>query len=366
MKIAKPAVFAAFIFSAACSVRPALAGQPSAISELPAFASTGIVSAVYDFKFPEPAVNAPPPRCGLPPVVITVPGLKYSKLDIKALTIPILRELFESVFKKLKLTDRRSFEASFQEFLRQNDAASGEEAAAPLTRELPDNYLEARLQEMPEYAANAFTIIPFPWSRDPDDSAGVVPGFVDKLALVYDTYKGTGRPIYILAHSWGSVLMHDAMHRLEKTRPDVKIDRFITTGSPLTPGYAVIRSYVSVESREEGLITKVSKPSIVREWVNIWSSRDVLSNAIPYADSNTRTDASVENLEPKLIKLILTHPSESVQAGKDLAKLRNFIPWHKSYIYDFSASIDSLKKMINVTIFLPIVAPEIIKNRPQR
>ena len=366
MKIAKLGVCAAFIFSAAYFARPALAGQPTALSELPAFTSTGVISSVNDLKFPEPSAKAAAPRCGLPPVVITVPGLKYSKLDIKALAVPILRDLFESVFKKQKLTDRKSFEASFQEYLSQNEASFGEDAAAGAVRELPDNYLEARLQQMPEYASNAFTIVPFPWSRDPDDSAAVVPGFVGKLAQVYDTYKDSGRPIYILAHSWGSLLMHEAMHRLEKTRPDVRIDRFITTGSPLTPAYEVIRSYVSVESKNEGLITAVSKPSIVREWVNIWSSRDILSNAIKAADSNTQTDASVENLEPKLIRIILTKPSESIQAGKDLTKLRNFIPWHKSYMYDFNASIDTLKKTVSVTVFLPIVAPEIIKARPPR
>jgi len=363
MKIAKQAVFAAFILSAAFFVRPALAGQPSAISELPAFTSTGAASSVNAFKFPEPAVKGPALRSGPAPVVITVPGLKYSQLDIKALIVPILRDLFEAVFKKQKLTDRQSFEANFQNYLSRNEAALAEDPAAGATRELPNNYLEARLQQLPEYAENAFTIIPFPWSRNPDDSASVVPGFVDKLAQVYDTYKDTGRPIYILAHSWGSVLMHDAMHRLEKTRPDVRIDRFITTGSPLTPSYKVIRSYVDVESRNEGLTTIVSKPSIVREWVNIWSSRDILSNTIPFADSNTQTDASVENLEPKLIRLILTKPSESVQAGKDLTKLRNFIPWHKCYIYDFNAVIDSLKKTVSVTVFLPIVAPEVTRTR---
>ncbi len=364
MKIAKIAFFAAFVLPAAFSACFALSERPSAAPELPAFTAIDIASTDVSLKFPEPAAMRQSPRSGRPPVVITVAGLRYSTLDLKALTLPILKELFNSAFNEQKMTDRRPFDAAFKGFLRQNDEMSGEEATARMNRELPDNYLEARLQELPEYAAHSFTIIPFPWSRDPADSDTLVPYFAERLKQVCDTYKGTGRPIYILAHSWGSVLMHDAMHKLAKTRPDFKIDKFITTGSPLTPSYDVIRGFMEVERRNEGLMNEVSKPASVREWINIWSSRDILSNAIPAADSNTQADAALENLEQPLIRIILTSPSMSVTAGKDLIKLRNFIPWHKSYIYDFTATLESLNKNINLPVFLPVVARELVRVRP--
>ena len=171
---------------------------------------------------------------------------------------------------------------------------------------------------------------------------------------------------HVFTHSWGSVLMHDAMHRLALTRPDVKIDKFITTGSSLTPGNAIVKGFMAIERKKEGLMTEVSKPAIVRAWVNIWAARDAFSNAIPAADYNRQADAALENVEPLLINIILYDPLLRAQAGKDFIKLRNIITWHKVYLYDFTATLDSLKRTINLAVFRPVVAEQIVKTRSRR
>ncbi len=363
MKIAKIAVLAAFIFSSAFCPESSLAGQPLTASDLTTVTANDIASLTGDLRLPDPVLAEILPRGGLPPVVITVAGLKFGEVGVGPFNIYTLQKLFNLIFAGHTPSDRRTLEKAFNDFPRLYSEVSSREASGDI-RELPDNYLEARLQELPEYTAAPFTIIPFLWSRDPADSHIMVPAFAAQLATVYDTYKTTGRPIYILTHSWGSVLMHDAMHKLAKTRPDVKIDKFITTGSPLSPGNAFTAQFMAIERRKEGLMTEVSKPAMARSWINIWAVRDAISNAIPAADKNTQVDVSLEKVEPELIKIILAYPLLRDQACKDLIKVRNMNAWHKAYIYDFTAVLDSLKEDINLPVFHKVVAPQVIKTQP--
>ena len=366
MKIAKIAVLAAFIFSAAFYPDSALAGQPLTASDLPAFTAKDIPSIDGDLRLPEPARLELLPRSGPPPVVVTVAGLKFQKVGWGPFNPVALEKLFISIFHWQKPADRQVLETAFKDFPRLYADVTQEEMSEQAGRELPDNYLEARLQELPEYAASNLTIIPFTWSRDPADSKIVIPAFAEQLARVYDTYKATGRPIYVFTHSWGSVLMHDVLHELASARPDIKIDKFITTGSPLVPGNAIVSGFMELERKKEGLMPEVSKPAIVRTWINIWSSRDAFSNSIPAADSNTQVDASLEKVELPLIKLILDAPLLRNQASKDLIKMDNPITWHAAYFYDFAATLDSLKKNISLTVFRPVVAAQVIDIRSQR
>jgi len=361
MKIAKIVVLAAFIFSSAVCPESSLAGQPLTASDLTAVTANDIASLTGDLRLPDPIVTEIVPRGGMPPVVITVAGLKFGEVGVGPFNIYTLQKLFNLIFAGHTPSDRQALEKAFEDFPSLYAEVSARDASGDI-RELPDNYLEARLRELPEYSATPFTIIPFPWSRDPADSHVMVPAFAAQLAKVYDTYKGTGRPIYVLTHSWGSVLMHDAMHRLAKNRPDVKIDKFITTGSPLSPGNAFIAQFMAIERNKEGLMSEVSKPAMVRSWINIWAFRDAISNAIPVADKNTQVDISLEKVEPRLIKFILAHPLLRRQACKDLIKVRNMNAWHKAYIYDFTAVLDSLKEDINLPVFHKVVAPQVVKN----
>ncbi|MCX5784149.1 MAG: hypothetical protein NTX59_00515 [Elusimicrobia bacterium] len=221
----------------------------------------------------------------------------------------------------------------------------------------PDTYLQDRLTKLPPCAA--ITVVPFIWARTFSDTQNALDRFVPQLMQVYDTYKNTGRPIYILAHSWGAVIMHDVLHRVAKIRPDVKIDKFITIGTPLVPRVMAIDLICGYQVMNHGLLQAVSKPANLRYWKNIWASRDPFSNAIPAADSNIQIDADLGLPEYDLAQLSVTRPDLRLQINKDIALIDNSHAWHKSYYKGFKASLVTLNEEINLEVFDSQIAPQL-------
>ena len=156
------------------------------------------------------------------------------------------------------------------------------------------------------------------------------------------------------------MLTHEALHRVGKYRPDVKIDKLITAGSPLVPANFVVKLFMKLQIKKEHLEKAVTKPANVKVWRNVWATRDAYSNAIPAADSNFQADAQVENVEPTLIDLILHNKLLKKEARSDLFKIRNIKDWHASYFFDFKASLKSINKEISVSIFRPVLAPQVV------
>ncbi len=229
---------------------------------------------------------------------------------------------------------------------------------------MPDNYLEVKLNEVIENPDHKITIIPFPWSRDPDDTDKVIPKFETKLLKVYETYKDTGRPIHILAHSWGTVLMHETLYRLSKTNPELKINKFISVGAPLMPSNLIVKLFMAIEIKKEDLEKCVSKPSNVVLWKNFWAKRDLYSNTIKVADKNFQIDSKVKNWASILINLILHNKPLRKEAKNDLWKIRNFGAWHNAYIFDYKTILKSINKKIFVPVFKPLVVPQTITIAP--
>ncbi|MCX5784883.1 MAG: alpha/beta hydrolase [Elusimicrobia bacterium] len=308
-----------------------------------------------------PAAAPAPSLAGREPVVITVSGLDFGEIGCGPFDVDHLRKLFNFFFPKKDYNDIDLVNAvvSFNKdrFLLEN----GEDNAGPdqHAARLPDNYLEAKIAETPEYAQNKITLVPFIWSRDPEDSAKAAQEFEQKLIEVHETYKN--RPIHILAHSWGTVLIHETLHRVSLSHPEIKIERLITAGSPLVPGNAVVRLFRAIEINHAHFLKDVSKPANIGTWKNIWASRDPYSNAIPAADSNAQIDSDVENVEPALIDLILHNKALKKLAEHDLIKIRNFGDWHFSYILDYKASLESIHKDIFVPVFEPLIAPQVVE-----
>lgn len=321
------------------------------------------ISAALDLRLP--AVDeAIIPKDGLDPVVITVPGLKFGEVGWGPLELKHFLKLL-NIFFPNKTIDAADIVNTFVAFDKDYFFTDDEESTADLAAELPqrampDNYLELKLKEIPGYENHDIKITPFGWSRDPADTEKTVPELEKTIIGTYDAYKNTGRPVYILAHSWGSVLTHEALHRVEKYRPDVKIDKLITAGSPLVPANFVVKLFMKLEIKKEHLEKAVTKPSIVKVWRNIWATRDAYSNAIPAADSNFQADSEVENVEPTLINLILHNKLLKKEARKDLFKIRNIKDWHASYFFDFKASLNSIHKEISVSVFRPVLAPQVV------
>lgn len=291
------------------------------------------------------------------PVIITVAGLNFGELGWGAFELKNLKKLLSIVFHKKSVNIDSLEDEFYKEYA---EYFEGEYSLFPPSMyRLPDNYLEQKIKELSFYNSDII-IIPFSWSRDPDDTEKVIPVFENKLKEVYKNY-GDKRPIFIIAHSWGSVLMHETLNRLSKDAPEVKIDKMITMASPLVPSNFFVKLFMKLEISTQDLLKYVEHPKNLKYWVNIWAERDISSNSIPVADQNIQIDEDVEKLEPKLLDIILHNKELRPIAKKDLLKLRDIRAWHISYILDYKTYLESLNKTIEVKVFMPVIAPQLIK-----
>lgn len=345
-------------------------GSAASAAGLNALGASDIRELTADLDLPAPPpqpalVEALLPRNGLDPVIITVPGLRFGEIGWGSLEIRNILRFFQFFFRNRELSeaDIASGIVAFNPlyFFPPEDREEEALLAASDLDRMPDNYLELKLREIPGYAEHNVVIIPFAWSRDPGDTKKTLPELQALITEVYDSYKDSGRPVYILAHSWGSVLSHTALHRVARARPDVRVEKFITAGSPLVPGNWVTRIFVKLEALKGGLRKRVTKPSIVGTWRNFWAARDAYSNAIPAADSNYQADGKVEKVEPLLLTLILHSKPLKKQALRDLFKIRDIKAWHGSYFFDYQASLKSISKEIEIAVFKPELAPHVIQ-----
>lgn len=314
---------------------------------------------------PAPALAAAlAPRQGKDPVVITVAGLKFGEIGWGSLELRNFLRFINFFTRNTRITEGDivngvvAFNPRY--FFPDRDAEA--ESRAP---RLPDNYLEQKLKEIPGYENHDVIVLPYAWSRDPGDSKAAILGLEKKIEETWDAFAASGRPVYILAHSWGSVLSHTALHRVAARRPDVRIHKLITAGSPLVPANFVVKLFMKLEVRKEKLEKVVRKPSIVGTWSNFWALRDAYSNAIPAADYNHQADETVENVEPTLIDLILHKKPMRKQARKDLFIIRDIKAWHGAYFFDYRATLKSIEKEIAVEVFRPAVAPQVVKRDPE-
>lgn len=291
------------------------------------------------------------------PVIITVAGLNFGEMGWGPLEFRNFKKLLSIIFPQ-KTLDEKAFEDEFYKEYAEYFAGELPPQRQKVFR-LPDNYLEQKIKELPSYNTE-MVIIPFSWSREPSDTDKTIPVFEQKLKEVYKIYGGK-KPIFIVAHSWGSVLMHEALHRLEKSDPSVKIDKLITLGSPLFPSNFVVKLFMKFEISKEDLLKKVSHPKNLKYWKNIWAERDIYSNSIPPADFNIQIDSNVERLEPTLLNIILHNGELRSQAKTDFIKLRDIKAWHSAYMFDYKAYLKSVNKEIALEVFRPIVAPQIIE-----
>ena len=302
------------------------------------------------------------------PVIVAISGLNFGEIGWGPLEFKHFLKLAKVLFPK-KQHDHNAFNASFNSYnsqysnlqaIAESPEVQQEEAAGldePLiTRASVTNYVADKVKRVLPAGSNA-TIVRFNWSRDPEDTEIVVAKFVPQLAKVYD--ENPGRPICILAHSWGTVIMHEVLHRLEAARPDVKIDKFITIGSPLMPGNKVVWIFNKLEISKEDLTAAVTKPGNVRYWHNVWASRDMFSNTIAAADSNVQVDngAGVEDAAYELKTSLFT--ADLIQLKRDFVILESVRKWHMSYLFGYKADLKSIGTKLKVTVFAPVVAPQI-------
>jgi hypothetical protein len=119
-------------------------------------------------------------------------------------------------------------------------------------------------------------IIPYIWTRNTADTAIAV----HKLYEYIKYLNSTNRPVVIISHSWGTVLICIALI----VHDDIHVDKLITLGSPLessTPGVESVTDWWLWLAD----ISSVSKPSNLGVWHNYYTGCDIIAASIPALSS---------------------------------------------------------------------------------
>lgn len=298
---------------------------------------------------PQPRAEAVAPAA-LRPVVISVVGISFSELNIGKLELSYFRKIIEH----FRPGDKQALAAlSDREARLRADYAEAAQAKPAVGHK--DDYLDARLaQALP---ADQYEIVPVRWSRDPDDSDEALALLEREIKRIF--IKAKGRPVYLVAHSWGSVLSHTALNRLAASDPQVRVDKFITLGSPLVPGHWWLDIFMDAQISNSQLQSYVRKPANTGTWLNVWAERDILSNRIEAADRNTLEDGWTSPLERRILRLMDQDHHFIVNGLKDLFNLKNFLAWHFAYIFDYKVYLKTLREDHARVIFDPVVASEL-------
>lgn len=222
------------------------------------------------------------------------------------------------------------------------------------TRGDEDKYLEFTFYSMQDFSKKNIQAETYIWSRNAKDSAIAVEGLIARITELSQKAKLENKALHIVAHSWGSLLSHTALHRLSRTDSNIKIDNFITAGSPLIPSNAIVGRFVKKMVKKGGLEQQVSKPINVKNWVNVWGKRDMISNFIPQSTCNRQTDLEADTYEDKIDLL-------KKNGIADWGRMRNPISWHSAYYNDFTTYLKSLGINVNIPIFRPLIWSEFSK-----
>ncbi|MBF0476228.1 MAG: hypothetical protein HQK59_10415 [Deltaproteobacteria bacterium] len=126
-------------------------------------------------------------------------------------------------------------------------------------------------------------ITAFKWSRniyDTDDN--LINKLSQVLADASQSSLAQKQPFVILTHSWGTVLAYLALSK----NPDIKVDKFISLGSPLDSMTGFIKSFTEI------YVSDVNVLPNARVWNNYWIECDPISGVIPAATHNIELQAN--------------------------------------------------------------------------
>ena len=197
-------------------------------------------------------------------------------------------------------------------------------------------------------------VVPFHWTRDPRKSREALADFTAWLPQVSAAAGKARKPVYIVAHSWGSVLAYTLLKRFMETSSPVGVDRLITLGSPLSSSRAWLTAFVHGNAIAEGLPIRVEPLTNAGQWINFLAKRDLISGEIKAADKNIRVDEPADKYEDELKKALA---AGNLAAIKDLAVLKKQDFWHKSYRDDAHLSFPSINGRLDIDITHRYILP---------
>ena len=183
------------------------------------------------------------------PVVVTVSGMEMAKIGI-GIEYGYILKVWHWLFP-----DDKPDEEAIAERLKELYAEAGSVETQAARK--PENYLELDIKKAAEKNGLDLAVVNFRWSRDPKETAPTIESFEKDLLAVRDGEDTRGRPLYIVAHSWGTVLIHEALVRLERRGEPIQVQHLVTLGSPLVPHRLFVRLFKRYHDRVDRLQRRI-------------------------------------------------------------------------------------------------------------
>jgi hypothetical protein len=329
----------------AAEIKPAVPAQPAAV------AAPAHEDAPVDFQFDPEAVK------DKDAVVLSVCGLDFGKIDIGAFQEDMLLWYYH------RLHPNRPIDAQTQRLIIQ--AVQAISAPSDLFQKFASgtqgDYMGPILRSRFSGAGKNYLVVPLPWTRDPQKSEQAISDLRTWMPQVYDAAQKNGKPVYVVAHSWGTLLALEALEALAQDGLPVRVDKFVTLGSPLTPSPGLLKVLLRLEKTFRGMNGQVAKPANVRTWLNFWAKRDLFSSSIPAADGgNFRVDAPADPLVKEIPASLLRGSQDVTVAmvAKDLSALDDISAWHGSYMDGFHHFFPSIRQQVDIDVFGPDILPD--------
>jgi hypothetical protein len=326
------------------SITAVLVPQASRAEPIPiAFESGGpgiaqILAGIKSDLATHPGLIPQVPAKLVKPVVITISGMEEAKIG-RGIELGQILKVWYWLFPGQKPPDEDTLAQRLEE-IHAKTRSVGE-----CTSRKPENYLELDMKKAAEKNGLDLDVINFDWSRDPKETGQTIEMFESELLALRDNAQTKGRPLYIVSHSWGTVLIHDALVRLEARGQIIEVRRLVTLGSPLVPHRLFVRLFKDFHNLVDRLQRRVTRPAGVHEWVNLWAQWDPYSDPIALADANIQVDLQAQPYAQKLESLIPTAGEDAVKS--DLDALRSPGNWHESYRRGFRASLRTLNEDVS-------------------
>lgn len=220
--------------------------------------------------------------------------------------------------------------------------------------DIDDPYVEEAFKAA--LAPKDYLVLAFPWTRNPLRSSAALNDFRYWLGQVYEAARQAGKPVDLVAHSWGCLLSYTLLKGLQDEGSPVKIDNYMTLGAPFHPKPLWLSRLVSLAVRSQGLTSSTAPLNNVKKWINVYADRDIISNMETSGPgANIRVDERIDPIEAELRRQFGGPAGD--QARKDLDALNNDSAWHHAPLFGIHLYLGSIDKRVDLDIMRDYIAP---------
>jgi len=259
--------------------------------------------------------------------------------------------------QKLEEFDQKTVAAFNREIVTERASGRYAGAVAQVKAAHNDTYMEDWINSA--LKEKNVLVVPFRWTRNPNKSDQALADFNTWLPQVYDAAQKAHKPLYIVAHSWGTLLSYTMLKSLMQASSPIHLDRFVTVGSPLVPSTTWVDALVSAGILYEGLAYYIDPLTNVGPWINLLAKRDPFASVVPAANKNIQVDASADPYEDEVNNAYKHGDSAtSAQAAKDLKLFSDISTWHSSYGDNIHLVLPSINKTLDIDVVHDYLIPD--------